>query len=294
MIAPICLFSYNRLAELKLTVDALTKNYLASESDLFVFSDGAKDGSPDDKVVEVRKYLKTIKGFKSVTIFESPENRGLANSIIDGVTKIVQRYGRVIVVEDDLVSTPNFLNFMNQALDFYSGNKQIFSISGYTLDLPSLNRYKKDFYLGHRPSSWGWATWEDRWMKVDWQANNYRHIVYNPIKHIKFMRGGSDLPFMLWKQINGKIDSWAIRWSCFQFIHNLLTVFPSTSKIENVGFGPRATHTKHTGRFETSLDSELKENFVFSEDLTLQTQLLNEFRNKFSFGNRLKNRLKHL
>ncbi len=294
MIAPICLFSYNRLAEIKLTLDALTKNYLAPESDLFVFSDGAKDGSPDDKVVEVRKYLKTIQGFKSITIFESSENKGLANSIIDGVTKIIQKFGKVIVVEDDLVSSPNFLNFMNQALDFYSNKDQIFSISGYTMDLPSLSNYNRDYYFGYRASSWGWATWKDRWVKVDWQANNYRHFIYNPIRHFKFMRGGSDMPYMLWKQMNGKIDSWAIRWCYFQHINNLLTLFPAISKIESVGFGSNATHTTHSERFITNLDSGGKQNFEFSEDLTLQMQLLREFRNKFSFNNRLKNRLKRL
>lgn len=118
MFAPILLFTYNRLSETKQTVEALQKNYLASQSKLFIFSDGAKNFRDVQKVKDVREYIGSIDGFKSVKVFESTENKGLANSIIIGVTKIITEYGRVIILEDDLISTPNFLNFMNEALSF--------------------------------------------------------------------------------------------------------------------------------------------------------------------------------
>lgn len=294
MLAPICLFVYNRLSEVKRAVDALTHNYLAPKSDLFVFSDGAKSDNAKVRIDEVRKYLKTIDGFQSVQIIESEKNKGLANSIIDGVTEVIEEYGKVIVVEDDLISSRNFLDFMNQALDFYSEQERVFSVSGYTMNLPSLKSYKEDSYLGLRASSWGWGTWNDRWAKVDWKATDYSRTIYNPIKHYAFTRGGSDMPYMLWKQMNGKIDSWAIRWCYFQHKHDLLTVFPSQSKIESIGFGADATHTQNTNRFDTYLDTEESRSFVFSNNMIPESKLMKEFRRKFSVWNRVKNRLKCL
>jgi GR25 family glycosyltransferase involved in LPS biosynthesis len=129
----------------------------------------------------------------------------LANSIISGVSQILKEHDKVIVLEDDLITSPNFLDFMNQALNFYQGNKQIHSISGYTLDLPSLKNYTKDYYLGYRASSWGWGTWKEKWESVDWNVSKYREFKRNPLQQIKFMKGGSDLPHMLSNQIRGKL-----------------------------------------------------------------------------------------
>ena len=290
MLSPICLFTYNRLNETKQTVEALQKNNLASESKLFIFSDAAKVGGNQQKVIEVRNYLKTITGFESVEIFEEPVNKGLANSIISGVSEIVHKFEKVIVLEDDLITTPNFLDFMNQSLDFYSNNNKIFSISGYTMDLPSLKNYDKDFYYGYRASSWGWGTWKNKWEEIDWQMADYSAFKWDFPKQIRFMRGGSDLPYMLWKQMHDKIDSWAVRWCYNQFKKNLLTVYPTKSKIVSIGFGADATHTKKTKRFFVVPDQEYKVKFRFEEKTALNKQLYQEFKNKFSVISRLKDR----
>ena len=134
-LAPICLFTYSRLEETKRTIEALKKNFLAPKSELFIFSDGPKNHETKDKVKAVRDFIKTIDGFKKITIFESKTNEGLAKSIINGVTKVVNEYGKVIVLEDDLLTTPNFLDFMNQALLFFELNLSIYSINGYSLAL---------------------------------------------------------------------------------------------------------------------------------------------------------------
>ncbi|QGY48087.1 glycosyltransferase [Maribellus comscasis] len=291
MPSPICLFTYNRLSETKQTVEALQENYLASGSDLIVFSDGAKTEAASAKVAEVRKFIQTIKGFKSLEIIESPENKGLAKSIISGVSSVIQRSGKVIVLEDDLITSPNFLDFMNQALDFYANQEKAFSVSGYTMDLPSLTDYSKDFYLGYRASSWGWATWADRWNKVDWEVNEYNRFIRNPVEHFQFMRGGSDLPYMLWKQMNGKIDSWAIRWCFDQYKKNLFTVFPKESKIKNIGFGETATHTKSMNQFDAHFGDETKREFLFDDNLIVNKVVAKEFRKRFSVLNRIKNKL---
>lgn len=291
MLAPICLFTYNRLQETKRTVEALKKNYLASGSDLFIFSDGPKSEDGVKKIEEVRHYLHSITGFKSVTLYESVKNRGLAESIITGASQIIAKYKKVIVLEDDLLSSPNFLNFMNMALDYYNNQKEIFSVSGYTMNLTSLKSWNKDYYVGLRASSWGWGTWEDRWEIVDWEVKDYHRFVIDPFEQFKFMRGGSDLPYMLWKQMNGKIDSWAIRWCYHQFKNGLLTVFPKESKIISIGFGHDATHTKDTKRFETNLDPGSQVSFTFENQISPEKELVKEFRRKFSIISRLRDKL---
>ena len=173
MLSPICLFTYNRLDETRQTVEALKRNFLAPLSCLYIFSDGPKDETITQKVNEVRQYIKTIGGFKAIKIFESPVNRGLAKSIIDGVTQIIEKYGRVIVLEDDLITSPNFLDFMNYALEFYQNKERVLSISGYSFSINYPNDYKYDVAIGFRASSWGWATWKDRWNKIDWRVNDY-------------------------------------------------------------------------------------------------------------------------
>lgn len=290
-LAPICLFTYNRLSETIQTVEALQRNCLAPESKLFIFSDGAKDEKSSHKVEAVRQFLITIQGFKSVEIFESTMNKGLANSIISGVTQIIEQYGKIIVLEDDLITSPNFLDFMNQALDYYLGHPQIHSVSGYCLNLPSLINYPKDYYLGFRASSWGWGTWQDKWENIDWEVKEYKNFKKNPLKQIQFMRGGSDMSQMLKSQMKGRIDSWAIRWCFDQFNKDMLTVFPSKSKIISIGFGENATHTKKTKRFLTSLDDGAQRKFSFEENPSLNKLLIREFRNKFSIVSRLKDKL---
>lgn len=292
MLAPICLFTYNRLDETRQTVEALKCNILASSSLLFIFSDGPKNEMITQKVDEVRQYIKTITGFKTIEIFESPINKGLANSIIDGVTQIIKRYGRVIVLEDDLITSPNFLDFMNHSLDFYLCNDKIFSISGYTMDLPSLKFNKKDYYLSYRASSWGWATWENRWQVVDWEMCGYKSFEFNIIQQIKFMRGGSDMPYMLWKQMNGKIDSWAIRWCYNQFKNDQLTIYPTVSKIYNIGFGNNSTHTKTGSHFNPKKFIQPKiYNYNFDIYPSIDIIISKEFRSVFSVFNRIKNKI---
>tara|TARA_B110000902_G_scaffold263007_1_gene341152 strand:- start:698 stop:1594 length:897 start_codon:yes stop_codon:yes gene_type:complete len=290
--APIILFTYNRFEETKQTVAALQANFLAKESELFIFSDAAKDKAGIEKIEKVRIYLNTITGFKSVTIFESKRNKGLANSIIDGVSQILEQYETAIVLEDDLVSSPNFLDFMNQGLSFYKMDSNIFSISGYTLDLHSLKKSTKDYYYGYRASSWGWGLWANRWQQIGWCDDNYQGLLNDKQLQKKFNRGGSDMSNMLKKQLNGQIDSWAIRFCYHQFIHQLKTVFPTSSKINSIGFGDNATHTSGTKRFITKLDSSLERTFFFEQYDEMDQQLVKEFANKFSIKTRLIDKLK--
>lgn len=291
-LAPIALFTYNRLEETKQTIQALQNNYLAKESELFVFSDGPKNEKVVNKIQAVREYLTNVEGFKKVTIVASEKNKGLAKSIISGVSKVLETFNSVIVVEDDLVTTPNFLDFMNQALEFYKNDSKVFSISGYTLNLPSLKEYEKDIYFGYRASSWGWGIWKDRWQPIDWVVNDYTTFIKNKKRVNDFKRGGSDMPRMLKNQMIGKIDSWAIRFCYHQFKEDLMTVFPTVSKLESIGFSEEATHTSGTKRFITPIDTELKRDFKFEKCTKPDKKLIQEFASFFSIKNRIINQLR--
>src|ERR1017187_2847088 len=273
--APLVLFTYKRLDTLQQTFAALKNNYLATETELHIFSDAAKTREDELLVKEVRDFIKTIDGFKKVDIYNAEINKGLAKSIIDGVTTIIYRYERVIVLEDDLITSPNFLTFMNAALDFYEKNKKIFSLAGYT---PPIQQIQDDVYFTRRASSWGWATWKDRWEKVDWKMTQYSHSLKNPFFKKSFNNMGSDLYKMLKEQSEGKINSWAIRWCYHQFLIQQYTVFPAVSKVQNIGTHGNATNTKNTfRRFETILDPGKKELFNFLVQPHIDEYYLKQF-----------------
>lgn len=289
-LAPICLFTYNRLDETIKTIEALKNNFLAKDSCLYIYSDGGKTLKDKEKVQKVRNYLHSISGFKSVVIHESSINKGLANSVISGVSEMLELNEKVIVLEDDLVTSPNFLDFLNQALTFYERDNCIFSISGFTLNLPSLPG-KKDYYFGYRASSWGWGIWSDRWMLIDWDVMEYDDFMKNKKLVKEFKRGGSDLPRMLKNQNNGVIDSWAIRFCFHQFRNNLMTVFPTKSKLISIGFTNEATNTIGSKRFHTTLDKENKRNFIFERFKKIDRIIVDEFAAKFSLKSRIHNQL---
>lgn len=169
-LAPVIIFTYNRLDTLTVVIENLQNNKLAKDTELFIFSDYAKKAADVNSIEQVRNFLEQIKGFKSIKIIKRKTNYGLAKNIIEGVTEIINRYEKVIVLEDDLLTSKNFLSYMNQALDFYEEDKNIFAISGYTGDLASLKHLNDEGYLSYRPCSWGWGTWKEEWEKNDWDA----------------------------------------------------------------------------------------------------------------------------
>ena len=294
-LAPIILFTYKRLDTLQLTVDALKKNYLAKDSDLIIFSDAAKTSKDQVAVNNVRTYLKTISGFKSITINEANTNKGLANSIIDGVSLVLQQHESVIVLEDDLVSSPNFLNYMNEALSFYKYENAVFSISGYSFNLELSDKIKEDSYFINRGWSWGWATWRNRWEQIDWEINDYSNFIQNKNERREFSKGGSDLNAMLDKQMTGNLDSWAIRWFYNQYKVKGLTLYPVQSKIFNAGFGKEATHTVGSSkRYIPVLDKGDKISQTFPNKIEINNLAQKKFQKKMGYLSRLKSKIETL
>jgi hypothetical protein len=290
---PVAIFCYKKLHTLEKTIMHLLKNKLSGNTDLFIYSDGAKDASAKEDVEGVRSFLRTIKGFQSITIIESPVNKGLANSIIDGVSAMLEKHEAVIVLEDDLLSSENFLQFMNAALHFYKENSQVLSISGYSLPLDLEKEYGYDNYFTRRASSWGWATWRNRWRAVDWQVTDYAQFARNRRARHEFNRMGSDLSSMIRKQMEGKINSWAIRWCYHQYKYQLYSVFPVVSLIRNIGFDDFATHTPKAqfSRFSTVLDVSGKSKFRFNSELALEDKIIRRFVSQYSVFTRVKYRL---
>lgn len=295
LIAPVVLFTYKRLDTLKNTVSALQKNELAADSDLYIFSDAAKSELDKVAVDAVREYISSIKGFKTITIYESKLNKGLAQSIIDGVSEIIRKYEKVIVLEDDLVSSPNFLNFMNDALDFYSDNAKIFSIAGFSIPIDSLQS-ESDVYFTLRSSSWGWATWKDRWSGIDWDVKDYSEFKNSRPSRRNFNKMGSDMSGMLDRQMQGQLNSWAIRWCYHQFKNDLFSVHPIVSKIDNIGFNsPDASNTKEKfSRYQTKLDKGAKTTFQFSNQIHLEPRIIRQFIKPFSILYRIKYKIINL
>ncbi|WP_423147522.1 glycosyltransferase [Rubrolithibacter danxiaensis] len=239
--APIALFVYNRPEHTRRTLKFLQQNVLADESRLFVFSDGPKTPGDHKNVNEVRELIKDIGGFRSVEVVERPVNLGLANSIIDGVSKLVDEYGKVIVFEDDLISSPYTLQYFNQALQRYETNAKVMHIGAYMYPLQGKNLPQTFFYRA--ATSWGWATWKRAWKQFEPDIDKLTKQ-FDKKKINSFSIDGT---MNFWKQMqefkSGKNNSWAIRWYASIFLNGGLTLNPSRSLINNIGHDGTGVHS---------------------------------------------------
>ncbi|NMG33878.1 glycosyltransferase [Azoarcus sp. TTM-91] len=245
MTAPIVLFAYNRPSHTRATLEALARNTLAAQSDLVIFSDAPKDDAAASAVREVREVLAGVTGFASVRVVERERNMGLARSVIAGVTELLDAHGRVIVLEDDLVTSRHFLQYMNDALDYYADDPKAFSIGGYqfparTMAIPM--RYRHDTYASYRCCSWGWATWRDRWARIDWDMGYIDAFMADREQQARFNRGGPDMTQMLMHQHQGRIDSWAIRFCHAHFANDMRCIYPVKSLVSNIGLDNSGVH----------------------------------------------------
>jgi len=252
--APIALFVYNRPEHTRRTVKFLQQNYLADESRLFVFSDGAKKGD-EEKVKEVRDFVNSIEGFKSVEVIEREQNLGLANSIIDGVTRLTEEYGKVIVFEDDLLSSPYTLQYFNEALQKYDDVEQVMHICAYMYPLKNASELPETFFY-RAAGSWGWATWKRAWKHFE---PNIDTLIQQFDKQ-KINDFSIDHSMNFWKQVhefkNGKNNSWAIRWYASIFLNGGLCLNPSHSLIENIGHDGTGVHSGRNTMYSVNISNK--------------------------------------
>lgn len=248
--APILLFTYNRPKHTIKTIESLKDNILAIHSNLFIYSDGPKSEEDRHLVNEVRKFIYNITGFKEVKIIKRDINFGLSKNIINGVTEMCNKYGKVIVLEDDLITSPYFLNFMNDGIDLYHNKHNVSSIHGYVY--PTSFNLPNNFFI-KGADCWGWATWSSAWSHFEIDgAKLLKEIECNKLQKTFNFDNTFDYYQMLQDQVNGKNDSWAIRWYASTFLKNMYTLYPGKSLITNFGFDNTGTHSGKTKMFKQS------------------------------------------
>lgn len=292
--APIVVFAFNRPSSLENTIVSLLRNQEAICSDLYIFVDGIHDENLDEKenVSRVQRYVKSIIGFRKVEYSFSLQNKGLGNSIIEGVTQIINQYGRAIILEDDLILSSNFLSFMNQGLDLYEKEKRVFSICGYSNEVDVPKDYHYDTYFCTRSSSWGWATWADRWNSVDWELKDFDK--YYTFKKAFNRWGGSDCWKMLHDWKCGKNKSWAIRFCFAQFLQKKVSLFPIISKVENNGFDGKGTNCRRWSRFRCVFDTSVTKDFTYPKDISVHPYLFRSAIGYHSIMKRIFSRIMYL
>lgn len=239
--APVAIFAYRRPDHLRNTLASLMKCDGFGESPVIVYGDGPRNHQEVASVLSTREVARTMLGKRAEYHF-SETNRGLSQSVIAGVTETVQRFGRVIVLEDDLQVSPAFLTYMNTALDRYADNEKVFQVSGYIFDVPKFRHRTVALFLPFTVS-WGWATWKRAWDQFDPMATGWETVRTDKLLRRRFnIDGAYDYATMLERQMAGLRDSWAIRWYWTVFKTNRLVLFPSISLVRNTGFDGDGTH----------------------------------------------------
>jgi len=270
----ITLFVYNRPYHTKKVLEGLKMNNI---SKLYIFSDGSKNHKDKAEIKEVRNLIRTI-DWCETEIHISFENKGLANSIVDGVNYMLSKYDRVIVLEDDCIPSSDFVSFMEECFDRYEETEEVMSISGYSPPIKIPTNYKYDIYFSYRFCSYGWGTWKKTWKFFKGDNN-----LQNKIKESRnFRKGvflaGKDLIPMLEKRIKGENDSWAVFWSLNIVENKGFCINPVHSRIMNIGFDDSGIHSKFTNKFDVNLYKGDSENLIFPDEIIVHNKIVKRYR----------------
>ncbi|OUR72764.1 sugar transferase [Methylophaga sp. 41_12_T18] len=280
-LAPIVLFVYNRPWHTQQTIEALAKNELAQDSELFIYSDAAKNELASQSVNEVRRYIKSINGFNKITIIERERNWGLASSIIDGVTTIINKYGKIIVLEDDLVTSPYFLNFMNDALEFYADKPKVWHVSGWNYPFPT--DWLTNMFLWRLMNCWGWATWADRWQYYDKDIDGVISDFTKKETRAFNLDGVENFFGQVIANKKGKINTWAIFWYATIFKQSGLCVNPTRTYVHNIGFDASGSHCDTDDIY---ISNETESRFITFTDVLQEDKLAMDYLKLFYKNNK--------
>lgn len=253
-LAPVAIFAYNRKDHLKKTVDALLQNKYSEDTEVFFFSDGSKCETDNSKIEEVREYLNRLQGFKKIHVIERKTNYGLAKNIEEGVTWILSKYEKIIVLEDDIVTAKGFLKYMNDALCIYEKEKSVMEISGYSVPADYIGQPETVFLKFG--DCWGWATWRRAWDHFNRDTNRIiKRFNLLDIYHFN-LEGKTNF----WNQIlsnkNGDINTWAIFWTAAIYLNNGYMLYPTRSLVKNIGFDGTGEHGAFQNDFDVILSEE--------------------------------------
>lgn len=233
--APIAIFTFKRLNYLKILINSLKSNALSKHSVVFIFSDGWKCDSEKEDVLNVRKYIAKISGFKKVFIILRPNNFGLSKNIIDGISYVLKKNKKIIILEDDLELSNKFLKYINTALDIYKYDKKVASIHGWSFPI-NFKKDTPDYFFIRGADCWGWGTWKRAWKKFNPDGNDLLKKIKNQNYEKLFNFNNSfNYTKMLEDQVKGRNNSWAIRWHASMFLENMFTLYPKTSLVKNNG-----------------------------------------------------------
>lgn len=261
-LAPIAIFAFKRPKHLQNLLESLAKNPGIEKSEVYFFCDGPRHESELTSVEETRKICRDFRAAKLTHIVPSTQNKGLAKSIVEGVTFLNKEFGRVIVLEDDLSVSPYFLQYMNLALDFYSAESRVACIHGYSYPFP---KTAASNYFLRGGDCWGWATWSRAWDLFKADGSDLLRQLYEAKLIKKFnLNGAYDFREMLVGQIRGENNSWAIRWHASLFLANKLTLYPQQSMVQNHGFDNSGNHCETSEDFEVQMASKLEHILDFS------------------------------
>ena len=302
-LAPIALFVYNRPKHTRKVLESLKANKLAADSTLYIFADGRRERASVEErsnILSVRALIKEEQWCGRVEIIESDKNKGLANSIIGGVTKLINEYGKIIVLEDDLLLHKDFLSYMNDALDRYENEPKVFTVTGYQypLDLPL--KVPETFFM-RIAASWTWGTWKRAWDNFDPAATGWEEMKHNLEMRRQFNFDNSiDFYAMMVAQMETKqVDSWSIRWDWTIFKLGGLNLYPYKTLVENIGFDGSGVHKEHNDiNYSPMLKGPFKPEFPAKVELnvTANKYLINfwKLHNRHDMLTRLRRRLKRL
>lgn len=275
----IVIFAFNRPDLLQHTLIALADNDLADKASVTCFCDGPRHEKDESGTRAVRELAKKAQGFAAVEVVERPKNMGCAASIIDGLTEMFRLHERLIVIEDDIVTSPYALRFLSEGLARYADNEKVFNIAAWTpphiaRNLPA--EYPYDVYAIPRLNCWGWASWRDRFQDIDWTVKDYPTFKNSPQLRKAFNAGGDDLSPMLDDQMQGKIDAWDIRADYARFKKNMLGINPVRSYALNIGMGS-GTHTTTATTYWDSDISLAVEHPRFTDEISVDVRILETY-----------------
>lgn len=289
ILAPIVLFVYNRPKHTRQTLEALSNNKLAKDTVLYIYADGAKEGADEKElhiIQETRAILEEKQWCKEVHIIKSEKNKGLADSIVKGVTEVVNKYGRVIVLEDDIVTSPEFLQYMNDALDLYENDNKVMHVGGYIPLTTGQKKLPETFFLRFM-SCWGWGTWKESWNYLITDIDYLHNKIYSlsDLDELKF-EGVLDPQILeqLEDNYNGKIKTWAFKWFLSIFIRKGLCLYPKKSLVNNIGLDGSGENCGVTNIFEVDLASNIKVKRTLIEESKYALKYLKKY---YKYGNNL-------
>lgn len=275
--APVLLFVYNRPQHTRRVLEALASNPGAEKSELIIYCDAARRPEDEEAVKAVRSIIRSRQWCGSVTIVEQERNLGLAKSVILGVSEVVNRFGKVIVLEDDLILSPQFLQYMNSALTLYQDDPRVMHVAGYMF--PVQGQGLPDTFFLRLATCWGWATWRDAWDKFNPDGNALRDQIHQKGLVRSFnLDGAANYDRMLCDQIAGRNNSWAIRWYASMLLNNGFGLHPRFSLVQNGGFDGTGEHCTELRDFDTDLaTAPLEVRLIAAEEYELARKAIRHF-----------------